>query len=53
MEAGSASTATPDHEVTIEESATEVDVIEVFSIAADEVVASGGKVYVRFEHVRP
>ena len=50
---GSASTATPDHEVTIEESATEADVIEVFSIAADEVVASGGKVYVRFEHVRP
>ena len=50
---GAASAAAPGHEVAIAESATADDVIEAFSIAADAAAASGGTVYVRFEHNRP
>lgn len=46
----SASLAIPDSELAIGEPATEADVVEAFSNAADRAVASGGPVYVRFEH---
>lgn len=50
---GSASIVEPDHEMTIAGEATNVDVIQAFSAAADEAVALESLVYVRFAHAQP
>ena len=49
---GSASAAAPGQEIRVTEHATRADLIEAFSVAADQAVESGDRVYVRFEHGR-
>ena len=50
---GAASAAPPEHQVSIARAAPVKDVIEAFSVAANEAVESGGTVFVRFEDTRP
>jgi len=47
--AGGTSALDSDHEVVVRENASEVDVSDAFSQAADQAVATGGLVVVRFE----
>ncbi len=50
---GSASIDESNYVVTIPEGANESDVIEAFGIAADQAVASGGELHVRYQRVQP